>query len=166
MAKPVIAVYPGTFDPMTLGHEDVIRRATQLFGQVIVAVAAGHHKKAMFSLDERVDMAREAVKDLPGVTVESFSGLVRDFVVARGGKAMVRGLRAVTDFDYEFQLAGMNRHLMPEVETVFLTPGDKYQFISSTFVREIATLGGEVEKFVSPTVHARLVAKVRSQAQG
>ncbi len=162
MAQPVIAVYPGTFDPMTLGHEDVIRRATQLFGQVIVAVAAGHHKKAMFSLDERVEMAREAVKDLPGVTVESFSGLVRDFVVARGGKAMVRGLRAVTDFDYEFQLAGMNRHLMPEVETVFLTPGDKYQFISSTFVREIATLGGEVDKFVSPAVLARLQAKVRS----
>ena len=166
MAQSVIAVYPGTFDPITLGHEDIVRRACQLFDRVIVAVAAGHHKKTMFTLDERVDMVREAVKAYPQVTVETFSGLVRDFVVARGGKAMVRGLRAVTDFDYEFQLAGMNRHLMPEVETVFLTPSDKYQFISSTFVREIATLGGEVEKFVSPTVHARLVAKVRSQAQG
>jgi pantetheine-phosphate adenylyltransferase len=147
-----------------LGHEDVVRRATQLFDRVIVAVAAGHHKKALFSLQERIDMAREAVAVYPQVTVESFSGLVRDFVVARGAKAMVRGLRAVTDFDYEFQLAGMNRALMPEVETVFLTPGDKYQFISSTFVREIALLGGEVDKFVSAGVLQRLADKVRSQA--
>jgi pantetheine-phosphate adenylyltransferase len=162
MANSVIAVYPGTFDPMTLGHEDVVRRATQLFGRVIVAVAAGHHKKAMFTLQERIEMAREVVKPFPQVEVESFSGLLRDFVVARGGKAMVRGLRAVTDFDYEFQLAGMNRSLMPDVETVFLTPSDKYQFISSTFVREIAVLGGEVDKFVSATVQQRLMEKVRS----
>ena len=162
MPPPVIAVYPGTFDPMTLGHEDVIRRATQLFSKVIVAVAAGHHKKAMFTLAERIDMAREVVKPYPQIEVESFSGLLRDFVVARGAKAMVRGLRAVTDFDYEFQLAGMNRSLMPDVETVFLTPSDKYQFISSTFVREIAVLGGEVDKFVSPTVQQRLIDKVRS----
>ena len=159
---PVIAVYPGTFDPMTLGHEDVVRRACQLFDKVIVAVAAGHHKKSLFTMQERIDMAREVVQPYPQVRVEGFSGLVRDFVVAKGGKAMVRGLRAVTDFDYEFQLAGMNRHLMPEVETVFLTPGDKYQFISSTFVREIAVLGGEVDKFVSPTVQQRLIEKVRS----
>ncbi|MEO7391262.1 MAG: pantetheine-phosphate adenylyltransferase [Ramlibacter sp.] len=162
MAHNVIAVYPGTFDPMTLGHEDVIRRATQLFDRVIVAVAAGHHKKAMFTLQERIEMANVVVEPYEQVTVESFSGLLRDFVVARGGKAMVRGLRAVTDFDYEFQLAGMNRSLMPEVETVFLTPTDKYQFISSTFVREIAVLGGEVDKFVSPTVQQRLMEKVRS----
>jgi pantetheine-phosphate adenylyltransferase len=161
MSHPVIAVYPGTFDPMTLGHEDVIERATQLFSKVIVAVAAGHHKKAMFTLEERIDMAREVVKRFPGVEVESFSGLLRDFVVSRGAKAMVRGLRAVTDFDYEFQLAGMNRSLMPEVETVFLTPSEKYQFISSTFVREIAVLGGEVDKFVSPGIQRRLVDKVR-----
>ena len=159
---PVIAVYPGTFDPMTLGHEDVVRRACQLFGRMIVAVAAGHHKKSLFTMQERVEMARQAMAPYPQVTVESFSGLVRDFVVARGGKAMVRGLRAVTDFDYEFQLAGMNRHLMPDVETVFLTPSDKYQFISSTFVREIAMLGGEVDKFVSPNVQDSLMAKVRS----
>ncbi len=164
MANDVIAVYPGTFDPMTLGHEDVVRRATQLFGRVIVAVAAGHHKKTMFSLDERMAMVRDAVKDYPQVEVASFSGLMRDFVVARGGKAMVRGLRAVTDFDYEFQLAGMNRTLMPDVETVFLTPSDKFQFISSTFVREIATLGGEVDKFVSSGVNARLLAKVQQLA--
>lgn len=162
MAPPVIAVYPGTFDPMTLGHEDVIRRALQLFSKVIVAVAAGHHKKAMFTLAERIEMAREVVKPYPQIQVESFSGLLRDFVVARGAKAMVRGLRAVTDFDYEFQLAGMNRSLMPDVETVFLTPSDKYQFISSTFVREIAILGGEVDKFVSHSVQQRLIEKVRS----
>jgi pantetheine-phosphate adenylyltransferase len=162
VANDVIAVYPGTFDPMTLGHEDVVRRASQLFGRIIVAVAAGHHKKALFTLQERVDMAREALAGNPQVTVEGFGGLVRDFVVARGGKAMVRGVRAVTDFDYEFQLAGMNRHLMPDVETVFLTPSDKYQFISSTFVREIAVLGGEVHQFVSPTVQNRLVEKVKS----
>ena len=160
-SKLRIAVYPGTFDPMTLGHEDVVRRATQLFARVIVAVAAGHHKKALFSLEERIAMAREAVKAYPQVEVESFGGLLRDFVVARGAKAMVRGLRAVTDFDYEFQLAGMNRSLMPHVETVFLTPSDKYQFVSSTFVREIATLGGEVDKFVSPVVNARLLEKVQ-----
>ena len=166
MAQSVIAVYPGTFDPITLGHEDVVRRATQLFDTVIVAVAAGHHKKALFSLEERMDMVREAVKPYPKVQVESFSGLMRDFVVARGAKAMVRGLRAVTDFDYEFQLAGMNRSLMPQVETVFLTPGDKYQFISSTFVREIASLGGEVDKFVSPGVQEKLLAKVRANRGG
>ena len=162
MANDVIAIYPGTFDPITLGHEDVVRRATQLFARVIVAVAAGYHKNALFSLPERIDMARESVRAYPQVEVESFSGLLRDFVVARGGKAMVRGLRAVTDFDYEFQLAGMNRSLMPDVETVFLTPSDKYQFISSTFVREIALLGGEVNKFVSPLVQERLMEKVRS----
>ncbi len=163
MAENVLAIYPGTFDPITLGHEDIVRRAAQLFGRVIVAVAAGHHKKTLFSLEERMEMVCEACKPYPQVQVESFSGLMRDFVVARGGKAMLRGLRAVTDFDYEFQLAGMNRHLMPDVETVFLTPSDKYQFISSTFVREIASLGGEVDKFVSANVQQRLTAKLAMQ---
>ena len=163
MANNVIAVYPGTFDPLTRGHEDIVRRAMQLFGKVIVAVAAGHHKKnALFTLQERLEMVREVAKDHVQVEVDSYSGLLRDFVVARGAKAVVRGLRAVTDFDYEFQLAGMNRTLMPDVETVFLTPSDKYQFVSSTFVREIALLGGEVDKFVSPSVHARLMDKVKS----
>ena len=162
MAMSVTAVYPGTFDPMTLGHEDVVRRASQLFDKLIVVVAAGHHKRqTMFSLDERMQMVRELVKPYPRVEVESFGGLMRDFVVGRGAKAMVRGLRAVTDFDYEFQLAGMNRSLMPDVETVFLPPSDKYQFISSTFVREIASLGGEIDQFVSPLVQARVVEKVR-----
>lgn len=156
-----IAVYPGTFDPITLGHEDMLQRAARLFDHVIVAVAAAHHKKTMFTLDERMAMVREAVQPYPQVTVESFSGLLRDFVVASGGKAVVRGLRGVTDFDYEVQLAGMNRSLMPDVETVFLTPNAKYQSISSTLVREIATLGGEVDKFVSPSVHPGLMDKVR-----
>lgn len=163
MSRNIVAIYPGTFDPITLGHVDVVRRATQLFDTVIVAVAAGHHKKTLFSLDERMDMVREGVHGYPQVHVESFGGLMRDFVLARGGKAMVRGLRAVTDFDYEFQLAGMNRALMPDIETVFLTPSDKYQFISSTFVREIATLGGEVGNFVSPYVVQKLAAKVQAQ---
>ena len=163
MSNSVLAVYPGTFDPLTHGHEDVVRRATQLFDRVIIAVAAGHHKKgALFNLQERLDMVREVAKDYPQVTVDSYAGLLRDFVVANGAKAVVRGLRAVTDLEYEFQLAGMNRTLMPDVETVFLTPSDKYQFVSSTFVREIALLGGEVEKFVSPSVYLRLMAKVKS----
>ena len=157
---PVVAIYPGTFDPLTLGHEELVRRASQLFDHLIVAVAAGHHKKPMFDLQERLDMVRQAVAKYGNVTVEAYDGLLRDFVVARGGKAMVRGLRAVTDFDYEFQLAGMNRHLMPEVETVFLTPSVQYQFVSSTYVREIATLGGEVDVFVSPGVFRRLMDKV------
>jgi pantetheine-phosphate adenylyltransferase len=161
MTQNVLAVYPGTFDPITLGHEDMLRRATQLFGRVIVAVAAGHHKNTLFSLDERMDMVREATRAYPQVQVESFSGLMRDFVVAHGAKAMVRGLRTVTDFDYEFQLAGMNRILMPDVETVFLPPCVQYQFVSSTRVRELATLGGEVENFVSPEVYARLSMKLR-----
>ena len=154
-----IGLYPGTFDPMTLGHEELVRRASQLFGHLIVAVAAGHHKKPMFDLAERLEMVRAAVARFPNVTVESYDGLLRDFVVARGARAMVRGLRAVTDFDYEFQLAGMNRRLMPDVETVFLTPSDQYQFVSSTYVREIATLGGEVHQLVSPGVFQRLMAK-------
>ena len=160
MTKDVLAVYPGTFDPMTLGHEDLLHRATRLFARVTLAVAAGHHKKTMFTLEERLDMARELVRPFPQVNVEPFEGLMRDFVVARGATAMVRGVRAVTDFDYEFQLAGMNRALMPDVETVFLTPGDGLQFISSTLVREIATLGGEVHKFVSPMVQQRLMEKI------
>lgn len=161
----VIAVYPGTFDPITLGHENMLQRAARLFDHVIVAVAAGHHKKTMFTLDERMAMVRAVVQPYPRVTVEGFSGLLRDFVVASGGKAVVRGLRGVTDFDYEGQLAGMNRSLMPDVETVFLIPNVEYQSISSTLVREIAMLGGEVGKFVSPLVHQALMDKVRCLGQ-
>ncbi len=156
----LVAVYPGTFDPITLGHEDVVRRAAQLFDHLVVAVAEGHHKKPLFSLCERMLMAEQAVAKFGNVSVKSYGGLLRDFVVQCGAKAMVRGLRAVTDFDYEFQLAGMNRRLIPDVETVFLTPGDQFQFISSSFVREIALLGGAVNEVVAPHVWQRLQQKV------
>jgi pantetheine-phosphate adenylyltransferase len=154
------AVYPGTFDPMTLGHEDLMRRASRLFDRLIVAVAAGHHKRTLFSPDERLEIARELAVAYPNVEVISFHGLLRDLVINHGGQVVVRGLRAVSDFEYEFQMAGMNRQLMPEVETLFLTPSDQYQFISGTFVREIALLGGDVSKFVAPSVLERLKAKV------
>ncbi len=156
-----IAVYPGTFDPLTLGHQDLIRRGAALFGTVIVAVAAAHHKKTMFSLEERLDMVREVVAPLGNVSVLPFRGLVRDFAVAQNAKAMLRGVRSVTDFDFEAQLAGMNRSLAPDIETVFLTPDSRYQFISSTLVREIASLQGDVAQFVAPTVLARLQAKLQ-----
>lgn len=160
LKSTTIAVYPGTFDPMTLGHADLMARASRLFDRLILAVAAGHHKKTMFSLDERLAMAKELAAEHANVEVIAFEGLLRDFVVGHDGKVVVRGLRAVSDFEYEFQMAGMNRQLMPEVETVFLTPSDQYQFVSGTFVREIAMLGGDVSKFVAPTVLARLKARV------
>jgi pantetheine-phosphate adenylyltransferase len=156
------AVYPGTFDPMTLGHEDLMRRAGRLFERLILAVAAGHHKRTMFTLAERLEIAQELAVKHPNVEVISFDGLLSDFVLEHGGKVVVRGLRAVSDFEYEFQMAGMNRHLMPNVETVFLTPSDQYQFVSGTFVREIANLGGDVSKFVSPSVLSRLHQRVKS----
>jgi pantetheine-phosphate adenylyltransferase len=160
MPSPVIAVFPGTFDPITLGHQDLICRSARLFGTVIVAVAAAHHKKTLFTLEERLAMVRDVFAPLDNVQVESFTGLVRDFAVAHGARAMVRGVRSVTDFDYEAQLAGMNKALAPEVETVILTPDSRYQFISSTLVREIATLKGDVTTFVAPVVHARLMDKL------
>jgi pantetheine-phosphate adenylyltransferase len=153
-------VYPGTFDPMTLGHEDLMRRASRLFERLIVAVAAGHHKRTMFSIAERLQIAVELSAKYPNVEVMAFRGLLRDFVVANGGHVVVRGLRAVSDFEYEFQMAGMNRQLMPEVETMFLTPSDQYQFVSGTFVREIAGLGGDVSKFVAPSVLRRLKDRI------
>ncbi len=160
MSTTVLALYPGTFDPLTWGHEDLIRRAAGLFGTVVVAVATAHHKKTLFSLEERLEMVRDVVAAYPNVRVVSFTGLVRDCAVAHSANAMVRGVRSVTDFDYESQLAGMNRALAPDVETVFLTPDARYQHISSTLVREIAALRGDVAQFVPPVVHARLLAKL------
>jgi pantetheine-phosphate adenylyltransferase len=162
MSQPVIAVYPGTFDPITLGHQDLIRRSARMFGTVIVAVAAAHHKKTLFTLEERLDAVREVLEPLGNVQVEPFAGLVRDFAVAHGAAVMVRGVRSVTDFDYEAQLAGMNRALAAQVDTIFLTPDSRYQFISSTLVREISTLHGDVAPFVAPVVLARLKAKLLS----
>ncbi|MDR0274427.1 MAG: pantetheine-phosphate adenylyltransferase [Burkholderiaceae bacterium] len=159
MSRNLIAVYPGTFDPITLGHEDMVRRALRLFDRVIVAVAIAHHKKTLFSFEERLAMVNESIRQWPGASAEPFEGLTTRFAAAHGGQAMVRGLRAVTDFDYEFQLAGMNRDLAPEIETVFLAPGAGHQFISSTLVREIAMLDGDASKFVAPHVWRRLVEK-------
>jgi len=159
-AKFMTAIYPGTFDPMTKGHEDLMGRASRLFDKLILAVAAGHHKRTMFTIAERLDIAKEIALPYPNVEVIAFRGLLSDFVLQNKGDVVVRGLRAVSDFDYEYQMAGMNRHLMPEVETLFLTPSDQYQFVSGTFVREIATLGGDVSKFVAPSVLARLQERV------
>ncbi|MDH4478795.1 MAG: pantetheine-phosphate adenylyltransferase [Rhodoferax sp.] len=159
-----IAVYPGTFDPITLGHLDLIQRAAALFGTVIVAVAAAHHKKTLFTLDERLATVREVVQPWAHVKVLPFTGLVTEFARSQGACAMVRGLRSVTDFDFEAQLAGMNRALAPAIESVFLTADTRYAPISSTLVREIATLQGDVAQFVPPTVLARLQAKLRPAA--
>jgi len=146
------AVYPGTFDPITLGHQDLVRRAAALFDQVVVGIAASEAKRPFFELEERIRLAREVLKPYRNVTIEGFRGLLMDFVRTQKAQVIVRGLRAVSDFEYEFQMAGMNRNLHPDVETVFLTPAEQYQFISATIVREIASLGGDVSTFVQPLV--------------
>lgn len=160
-----VAIYPGTFDPMTRGHEDLLRRAANLFDHVILGIAASRSKKPFFSLDERVDMAKEILSPYPNVEVCGFDGLLMEFLHARGAKVILRGLRAVSDFEYEFQMAGMNRNLYPDVETVFLTPGEQYMFISATMVREIAVLGGDVSKFVQPAICERLKKRVSEKFQ-
>ena len=158
---PVSAMYPGTFDPITLGHDDLIRRASRLFERLIVAVADSSAKRPFFSREERIEMAREALRDVANVEVIGFSGLLMKFVQDHKARVVIRGLRAVSDFEYEFQLAGMNRGLYPDVETLFLTPGEQYLFISATIVREIAVLGGDVSKFVPPLVAKRMAAKIK-----
>ena len=152
-------IYPGTFDPFTLGHEDLVRRAARLFDEIVVAVADSHSKRPCFTPDERAEIAREVLKPYANVRVMRFSGLLIDFARAQSANVIMRGLRAVSDFEYEFQLAGMNRNLRPEIETLFLTPSEQYLFISATLVREIALLGGDVSKFAHPSVVARLKAK-------
>ena len=155
------AVYPGTFDPITRGHEDLVRRASTLFDEMIVAVADSRGKSPFFTVEERVAMAKETLAPFDNVRVEGFSGLLMDFLHKHDAKIILRGLRAVSDFEYEFQMAGMNRNLFPDVETLFLTPAEQYMFISATMVREIASLGGDVSPFVNPIVIPRLKAKVR-----
>lgn len=155
------AMYPGTFDPITFGHEDLVRRAAKVFDRVVVAIAADTGSKApMFTLEERVEMAEQAVGDVPGVEVMGYDGLTVDFAEKNNLNAIIRGLRAVSDFEYEFQLAAMNRHLTQVVETVFLTPTEEYAFISSTLVKEVAALGGDVSEFVSAPVMERLLRRV------
>jgi pantetheine-phosphate adenylyltransferase len=156
-------VYPGTFDPLTRGHEDLVRRAVAIFDEVIVAVAANANKNPFFSLDERLAMARTILADAPSVQVVSFSGLLVDFMREHDAGLVLRGLRAVSDFEYEFQLAGMNRAMSPGIETVFLTPSERYMFISASMVREIARLGGDVSLFVSPLIAERFAeSRVRA----
>lgn len=157
-STPRIAVYSGTFDPFTLGHDDVVRRAAGLFDQLVIAVAVAHHKKTLFSLEARVEHVQHATKGIAGVTVLCFDGLIMDFCAAQNACAVVRGIRNLTDFDYEAQMAAMNRKLRPQVETVFLLPDAQFACISSTLVREISKLGGDVGQMVNPAVAAALLA--------
>ena len=161
----VKAVYPGTFDPITRGHEDLVRRAATLFEEVVVGVADSHGKHPFFTLEERLHLAHQVLKPLHNVRVEGFSGLLMNFIRGEKARVILRGLRAVSDFEFEFQMAGMNRNLHPDVETLFLTPGDQYMFVSATIVREIASLGGEVDKFVDPRVASALAAKVGNRGK-
>jgi pantetheine-phosphate adenylyltransferase len=157
----IVALYPGTFDPITNGHTDLVRRASKLFDRVIVAVAAHPKKSPLFSLDERVALAKDVLGDVASVSVIGFDQLLVDCVHEQGASVILRGLRAVSDFEYEFQMAGMNRHLAPDIETVFMTPADHVTFISSSLVKEIAGLGGKVSNFVEPSVEAALAEKFR-----
>jgi pantetheine-phosphate adenylyltransferase len=160
--KRRIGVYPGTFDPITNGHEDLIQRASRLFDEVIVGIAHSQAKRPFFSLDERVSLAGEVLAPYKNVSVLGFSGLLSEFVKEQSASVILRGLRAVSDFEYEFQLAGMNRSLYPDLETIFLTPSEQHMFISATLVREIAAFGGDVSKFVDPRVEKRLKARAAS----
>jgi pantetheine-phosphate adenylyltransferase len=157
----VTALYPGTFDPLTNGHADLVRRAVRLFDRVIVAVAANPEKKPLFSVAERVELARAVLQDIPGASVIGFDNLLVDCVRIQGASVILRGLRAVSDFEFEFQLAGMNRKLAPEIETVFMTPSEQETFISASLVKEVAKLGGDISPFVHPRVAAALAAKLR-----
>lgn len=160
MDRNVTAVYSGTFDPLTLGHEDVVRRAALMFDQVILAVATAHHKNTLFTLEQRLEQARATLADCPNVRVLPFEGLIVDFVRQQGAQVIVRGLRSLTDYDYETQMAGMNRHLAPQVDTVFLHTSAQVQHISSTLVREIAKLGGDVSGLVSAPVAQALKSRL------
>ena len=165
LSQPMLkVVYPGTFDPFTRGHEDVVRRAARLFDRVVVGIADSESKRPFFTTAERIDMTREVLAPFANVEVAGFSTLLMDFVHAQDAHAVLRGLRAISDFEYEFQMAGMNRNLYPEVETLFLTPAEKYTFISSTIVREVAKFGGDVSQFVHPIVLARMHAKLARQS--
>ncbi len=155
-SKLSIAIYPGTFDPITLGHENIAHRATKIFNKIIVAVANNTNKQCFFSFEERVNLVKSVFKDYENIQVIGFTGLLMDFVELQNARVVIRGLRAVSDFEYEFQLAGMNRKLYPNVETIFLTPSEQFTFLSSSLVREVATLGGNTDQFVSSIVQEAL----------
>ena len=161
-----IAIYPGTFDPITNGHTDLVQRAARCFGRVILAVAGSTGKSTCFGLDERIDFANTALHDVDNVEVSPFSGLLVDFARSRDAGIILRGLRAVSDFEYEFQLASMNRRLAPGVETIFLTPDEQFSYVSSSLVREIAMLGGDISAFVHPAVEAALAARRKIACPG
>lgn len=158
------AIYPGTFDPITRGHEDLVRRAAGLFDTVVVAVADSRGKAPFFTQHERVRMVRQVLVDYANVEVVSFSGLLMEFAQQQHARVILRGLRAVSDFEFEFQMAGMNRSLYPGVETLFLTPSEQYMFVSATIVREIALLGGSVEKFVHPLIAEQLRMRIEAES--
>lgn len=159
MSEKITAIYPGTFDPITNGHLDLVARAAQLYDEVLIAVATNKTKSPLFSLDERVELAQSVTAEFKNVRVIGFDNLLVDCARQYGARVILRGLRAVSDFEYEFQLAGMNRRLAPELETVFLTPAEQYEFISSSMIREIARLKGDVSCFVSTLVHQQLIEK-------
>ncbi len=159
-----IAIFPGTFDPITNGHQDLVERASRLFDRVILAVASNVRKQPCFTLSERVHLCQTVLSHMPNVEVTGFNGLLAMFAKERGAIAMIRGLRAVSDFEYEFQLANMNRRLAEEIETLFLTPGEQFSFISSSLVKEVAELGGDVTSFVDKRVKAALIEKFKTQS--
>ena len=159
-----IVLYPGTFDPITKGHMDLVQRACRLFDKVIIAIAESSSKNPMFSMDERVNLVREIFKGNTQVQVEGFNGLLAHFAKEKNALAVLRGIRAVSDFEFEFQLANMNRHLDPDLESIFLTPSEKYSYISSSLVREVASLGGDITAFVDPIVQAALEQKFSGKA--
>jgi len=156
------AVYPGTFDPMTMGHVDLVRRASKLFDSVIIAIASSDSKKPMFSLEERIEIGNKIFADDPKVEVVGFSGLLVNFAKDNDANILIRGLRVVADFEYEFQLANMNRAMSPDIESVFLTPKEEYSYISSSLVKEIATMGGDVTRFVDPVTLEALNQKIKN----
>ncbi|MBA3479695.1 MAG: pantetheine-phosphate adenylyltransferase [Lautropia sp.] len=159
-----IAVYPGTFDPITSGHEDLVRRACGVFDEIVVAVADSRAKGTLFTYEERLQLARDVLAPFGNVRVEGFGGLLKDFVERVGARVVMRGLRGVADFEYEFQMAGMNHYLMPKVDTIFLAPTDGFQFVTGTLVREIAMFGGDVSRFVPPLVNDHLIEKRRQRS--
>jgi len=160
-----IAVYPGTFDPVTKGHLDLIKRASKIFDEVIVAVAKSSTKSTLFSVDERVALIREATKDTPGISVESFDGLLINYLEEHHAHIILRGLRAISDFEYEFQMASMNRKLASKFETIFMMTGEQYTYLSSRFIKEICRLGGEVDCFVHPAVNKALIDKFKNRKE-
>jgi len=159
MANERIAIYPGTFDPITLGHIDIIRRGSKLFDQVVVTIAINQSKMPLFTIDERIEMINDAINDFSNVSVEKFDGLLVNFATQQNASVIIRGLRAVSDFEYEFQMALMNKHLQNDITTVFLMPNEKYTYLNSTIVKDVAKFGGNFDKFVTKFVAEKLVQK-------